>query len=44
MISLGLDEWFGAMFEPIPIWPNFDFGQLCMCIGANNGHIRLPIG
>ena len=24
------------MFKLTPTWPNFDFGQLCMWIGANN--------
>ena len=39
---LELDEWFWAMFKPTPIWPNFDFGQLFMWIGANNDLIWLP--
>ena len=36
LLLYGLDEWFWAMFEPTPTLPNFDFGQLCMWIGANN--------
>ena len=28
----GLDEWFWAMFEPTPTWPNVDFRQICMWI------------
>ena len=35
MTSYGLDEWFWAMFELTWTWPNFDFGNLCMCIGVN---------
>ena len=43
MASYGLlvDEWFWAMFEPTPTWPNFDFVQLFMWIEANNDQIRL---
>ena len=33
---LGLDTWFWAMFKSTPTWPNLTFGQLYMCIGANN--------
>ena len=32
---LGLDEWFWAMFKPIPTWPNFDFGKLFIWFGEN---------
>ena len=39
-----LDGWFWAMFEPTPTWPNFDFGQLFMWIGANNDQIWLSGG
>ena len=42
MPSWGLDEWFWAMFEPTPTWPNFD--QLSMWIWANNDQIGLPRG
>ena len=28
MTSYGLDEWFCAMFEPSPTWPNFTYSQL----------------
>ena len=38
------DEWFWAMLELIPTWPNFDFDQLFMWIGANHDQIRLPRG
>ena len=42
--TLGLDEWFWAMFEPTWTWPNFTFGQLFMWIGENNDQIGLPMG
>ena len=32
------------MFEPTPTLCNFDFGPLCMWIGANNDQIWLPRG
>ena len=35
MTSYGLDEWFWAMLKPTQTWPNFDFGQPFMWIGAN---------
>ena len=34
--SQRLNEWFWAMFEPTPTWPDFTFGQLCL-IGAIKG-------
>ena len=37
----GLNEWFWAMFEPTPIWPDFTFGQLCIWVWANNYPIWL---
>ena len=40
MTSYGLDEWFWAMFEPTPTWPNFDFGQLCLWIGQIGGSLE----
>ena len=36
MTSYRLDEWFVAMFEPTPTWPDYTFGQLFMWIGANS--------
>ena len=36
MTSYVLNEWFWAMFESTSTWPNFDFGQFYMLIGANN--------
>ena len=33
-----------ANLEKIITLPNFIFGQLCMCIGANNDQILLSIG
>ena len=42
--SYRLNEWFWAMFEPTPTWPNFDFDQLFMWIGPNNDQIWLPKG
>ena len=44
MTSYRLEEWFRAIFEPTPTWPNFTFGQLCIWIGANNDQIWLHIG
>ena len=42
--SQRLNEWFWAMFEPTPTWPDFTFGQLFICIGTNNDQILLPRG
>ena len=39
-----IEEWFWEMFEPTPTWPEFTFGQLARCIGANNDQICLPRG
>ena len=39
-----LDEWFWTMFELTPIWPNYTFGGLFMCIGVNDDQIWLPWG
>ena len=44
MTSYGLDDWFWAMFEPTPTWPNSTFGQLFLWIGANNDQILLHMG
>ena len=40
--SQRLNEWFWAMFEPTPTWPDFTFGQLFIWIGTNNDQILLP--
>ena len=39
-----LCEWLWGMSEPTPTWSNFDFGQFCMWMGANNNQIGLPRG
>ena len=44
MTSYGKDEWFWAIFEPTPTWPNFTFGQLVMWIRVNKDHICLSMG
>ena len=45
MTSYGKEEqWFWAMFEPIPTWPNFNLGQIFMWTGVNNYQIWLPKG
>ena len=44
MTSSGLDEWFGAMFEPIWTWPRFYCDQLVIWIMPNNDQIWFPMG
>ena len=44
MTSKRLEEWFWEMFQPTPILPDFNFGQVVRWIGANNGQIRLSRG
>ena len=44
MLSWVLDEWFWAMFEPIPTWLDFTFGQLCIWMSVNNDQMWLPRG
>ena len=39
----GVDEWFWAMFELTPTWPNVTVGQICMWIWENNDQIWLSM-